>query len=253
MSLRRLAGRLVGAALLAFVPIAFAGQAAAQELRIGLRNEPTALDPQYQNSQANNQIALHIFEPRYRKMLADALSSHRMFSVAMQKPGSKRESPCPVAGLGLIRASVQNKDGTSHLILQGLTRIRLEETVRRRPYRIERFHMLTPDESNSVTVDALADKLEGVNKAQFLKTVGEQLYRRPLTDTELSTQVVSLQDILANKQARGAFGQRDDTAKAMLPITVSHGSSAWPWKITARSRLGPSISRLSTITAPSLG
>ena len=63
MSLRRLAGRLVGAALLAFVPIAFAGQAAAQELRIGLRNEPTALDPQYQNSQANNQIALHIFEP----------------------------------------------------------------------------------------------------------------------------------------------------------------------------------------------
>ena len=63
MSLRRLAGRLVGAALLAFVPLAFAGQAAAQELRIGLRNEPTALDPQYQNSQANNQIALHIFEP----------------------------------------------------------------------------------------------------------------------------------------------------------------------------------------------
>ena len=41
MSLRRLAGRLVGAALLAFVPLAFAGQAAAQELRIGLRNEPT--------------------------------------------------------------------------------------------------------------------------------------------------------------------------------------------------------------------
>ena len=26
-----------------------------------------------------------------------------------------------------------------------------------------------------------------------------------------------------------------------MPITVRHGSSAWLWKITARSRLGPSI------------
>ena len=38
-----------------------------------------------------------------------------------------------------------------------------------------------------------------------------------------------------------------------LPITVSHGSSAWLWKITARSRLGPSIASLSTITAPAEG
>src|SRR5712691_1921771 len=36
-------------------------------------------------------------------------------------------------------------------------------------------------------------------------------------------------------------------------MTVSHGSSAWLWKITARSRLGPSIARLSTITVPSDG
>ena len=53
--------------------------------------------------------------------------------------------------------------------------------------------------------------------------------------------------------ARSHDGQREETAKAMLPITESQGSSAWPWKITARSRLGPSISRLSTMTAPSLG
>ncbi len=43
--------------------LAFALPAAAQELRIGLKAEPTSLDPQYQNLPANNQIALHIFEP----------------------------------------------------------------------------------------------------------------------------------------------------------------------------------------------
>src|SRR5436190_12901998 len=36
-------------------------------------------------------------------------------------------------------------------------------------------------------------------------------------------------------------------------MTERHGSSAWLWKITARSRLGPSIAWLSTMTVPSEG
>ena len=83
-------------------------------------------------------LPLYIFEPRYRQMLADALGTHRMFSVAMQKPDTTRETPLPVAGLGLIRVSVGHKDGTSHLILQGLTRVEIEETVRVKPYRVVR-------------------------------------------------------------------------------------------------------------------
>jgi len=84
-------------------------------------------------------LPLYIFEPRYRRMLSDALGSHRMFSVAMQKPGRVRETPCRVAGLGLIRASVARNDGTSNLVLQGITRVELAETVRSRPYRVHRI------------------------------------------------------------------------------------------------------------------
>ena len=51
-------------------------------------------------------LPLYIFEPRYRQMLADMLRQDRMFTVAMQKPGRIRETPCAVAGLGLIRVSV---------------------------------------------------------------------------------------------------------------------------------------------------
>src|SRR5262245_25985656 len=61
-------------------------------------------------------LPLYIFEPRYRKMLSDMLRSDRMIIVAMQKPGCKRETPCDIAGLGLIRVSVGHRDGTSHLI-----------------------------------------------------------------------------------------------------------------------------------------
>src|SRR5947208_6670081 len=81
-------------------------------------------------------LPLYIFEPRYRQMLADALHSNRMFSVAMQKPGSSRETPSPVAGLGLIRVSVGHRDGTSHLILHGLARVELADTIGVRPYRV---------------------------------------------------------------------------------------------------------------------
>ena len=105
-------------------------------------------------------LPLYIFEPRYRQMLADALHSHRMLLVAMQKPGSNREIPSPVAGLGLIRVSVGHRDGTSHLILQGLARVELEQTVRYRPYRIQRIRPLQTPPCDNVTVDALVTKVK---------------------------------------------------------------------------------------------
>lgn len=104
-------------------------------------------------------LPIYIFEPRYRKMLADALKSHRMFTVAMQRPGQHRERPCPVAGLGLIRVSVDHADGTSHLILQGLTRVELGETLRYKPYRVNFIRPLQAEPVDNVMVDALRAKV----------------------------------------------------------------------------------------------
>jgi ATP-dependent Lon protease len=104
-------------------------------------------------------LPLYIFEPRYRQMLRDALSSARMFSIAMQKPGRATESPSPIAGLGLIRGSVQHEDGTSHLLLQGIARVELVETVRYKPYRVQRIRPLESPPSNEVAVDALLAKV----------------------------------------------------------------------------------------------
>jgi ATP-dependent Lon protease len=104
-------------------------------------------------------LPLYIFEPRYRKMLSDALNTNRMFSVAMQRPGSTRESPATVAGLGLIRVSVGHRDGTSHLILQGLARVELEETLRYKPYRVQRIRHLRTPPCDNVKVDALVAKV----------------------------------------------------------------------------------------------
>jgi ATP-dependent Lon protease len=104
-------------------------------------------------------LPLYIFEPRYRQMLVDSLNADRMFSVAMQKPGRTRETPSAIAGLGLIRVSVGHQDGTSHLIMQGIVRVQLVETVRYKPYRIQRIRPLETPPSNDVVVDALIAKI----------------------------------------------------------------------------------------------
>lgn len=104
-------------------------------------------------------LPLYIFEPRYRQMLADILKSTRMLSVAMQKPGRTRETPCHVAGLGLVRVSVDHQDGTSHLILQGLARVELGDTLQYKPYRVHSIRPLRPAPNDSVRIDALVAKV----------------------------------------------------------------------------------------------
>jgi ATP-dependent Lon protease len=73
-------------------------------------------------------LPLYIFEERYRQMLRHALQNDRMFCVAMQNPRSPDPGEVmPMATAGMIRACVRNPDGTSHLLLQGLQRVRFRQ------------------------------------------------------------------------------------------------------------------------------
>jgi uncharacterized protein len=112
-------------------------------------------------------LPLYIFEPRYRQMLTDALHSNRMFCVAMRRASGTRETTAPVAGLGLIRVSVGHNDGTSHLILQGLARAELEETVRYKPYRVARIRPLATPPCDTVAADALLAKVRELLRERF--------------------------------------------------------------------------------------
>ncbi len=125
-------------------------------------------------------LPLFIFEPRYRRMLQDALRTHRMFCVAMQKPDAENEAPARVAGIGLIRASVENPDGTSNMILQGLARVSLGRVMRHKPYRVHAIHPLHAETTDSARVDALSVKVRELVGERFrqglpapLKFLGE--------------------------------------------------------------------------------
>ena len=106
-------------------------------------------------------LPLFIFEKRYRTMLADVLEGNRLFAVALQKPGRVRESPSTIAGLGLVRASVRNKNGTSNLVLQGISRVELGRSVQLKPYRICKITPLSsstaPEPASEKWVQKLLD------------------------------------------------------------------------------------------------
>lgn len=112
-------------------------------------------------------LPIYIFEPRYRKMLIDTLQGDRMFAIAMLKPDSTRETPLPIAGLGLIRVSVRHPDDTSHLILQGLTRVELQETIRYKPYRVQRIRPLETPPCDTAAADALVAKVRELLKERL--------------------------------------------------------------------------------------
>ena len=92
-------------------------------------------------------MPLHIFEPRYRAMLQWALEHERVFCMALRKPASEETHSAAdffhTAGLGLVRACVGRDDGTSHLMLQGLARVRFAGFSQTHPFFIAKIEILS--------------------------------------------------------------------------------------------------------------
>jgi Lon protease-like protein len=108
-------------------------------------------------------LPLYIFEERYREMLTWCLERGRVFCVAQLKPDAGSfvvEEDChAVAGLGLVRACVENANGTSHLILQGIARVRLTNFIQHEPFPVAQISELRSSVENTVEADALGIKV----------------------------------------------------------------------------------------------
>jgi Lon protease-like protein len=122
-------------------------------------------------------LPLYIFEARYRAMLAHCLDGHRMFCVALMKPGIteavKPDHLFHVASCGLVRACVGREDGTSNLILQGLRRVRFTGFAQETPFRIAEIEEIASEAGNPVETDALGAKV--LELCQRLKERGLQM------------------------------------------------------------------------------
>jgi Lon protease-like protein len=93
-------------------------------------------------------LPLHIFEPRYRAMVAEALAAERTIGMAMIRAGSEFLAPTPeilpVGGAGRIVESEELPDGRYNIVLEGRFRYRIVAEFPPAPYRVADVEELPP-------------------------------------------------------------------------------------------------------------
>lgn len=75
-------------------------------------------------------LPLHIFEPRYRAMVADALENERLIGMVMLRPGwephyDRAPDVYPIGCAGFITHADQLPDGRYNVMLRGLEKFRI--------------------------------------------------------------------------------------------------------------------------------
>ena len=99
-------------------------------------------------------LPLHIFEPRYRAMLADALAGDRIIGMTLLMPGYEadyqgRPAVYPVGCAGVITHSEQLPDGRSNVVLRGIEKFRILDEDTSREYRLARIEPLAETATDS--------------------------------------------------------------------------------------------------------
>ena len=85
-------------------------------------------------------LPLHVFERRYREMVADALASDRLIGMVLLRRGrgsddEERPPVYPIGCTGVITHVERLIDGRYNIVLRGLQRFRIVEEDVSRPYR----------------------------------------------------------------------------------------------------------------------
>jgi Lon protease-like protein len=125
-------------------------------------------------------LPLHVFEPRYRQMVADCLAGDGRLVVAMLRPGWEKDYQgrppvFPVAGLGEIIHVETLADGRYNILLDGRMRVRIEaEVPTERAYRVARVRPLAdpPPAGGARTLDERLRTLRAAH-AKLLETLGQ--------------------------------------------------------------------------------
>jgi Lon protease-like protein len=137
-------------------------------------------------------LPLHIFEPRYRAMVADALKGDRMIGMTLLRPGFEpdydgRPAVYETGCAGLITHSEPLADGRYDIVLRGLEKFRIVEEDTSRPYRIARVEALpemTGDDERA-EIRARRQRLEAVLAATIERSSGEPRFPPAVPDDDL--------------------------------------------------------------------
>jgi Lon protease-like protein len=120
----------------------------------------------------NASYPLHIFEPRYRAMIADALKGNRIIGMVTLQPGHEAEYEgrppiFPVGCAGLITEYEELPDGRYNIVLGGLVKFRVVSEDNSKPYRLASVQTLPEplDEKKTAALKVQRDRINDLIEA----------------------------------------------------------------------------------------
>ena len=178
-------------------------------------------------------LPLHIFEPRYRKMLADALSGDRIIGMVLLRGGDgPGDGPPPVYDVGcagLVSHAERLPDGRSNIILRGIERFRIVGEVDGRAYRRAEVAPLPETDSERIRAELrrLRTRLDPLLAGQFDDAGWRRMVPADMGDDALVNTLAQYLDL--EPIERQALLEQDDIAgrsRALIDLIEMHAFAA---------------------------
>jgi Lon protease-like protein len=137
-------------------------------------------------------LPLHIFEPRYRAMVADALKGDRIIGMTLLRPGFEanydgRPPVYTIGCAGLITHAEPIADGRYNIVLRGMEKFRIVGEDDSRPYRLAHIEGLpeVAGEADRSEVHKQRPRLEATLAATIDRNGAEARFPPAVPDDDL--------------------------------------------------------------------
>ena len=137
-------------------------------------------------------LPLHIFEPRYRAMVNDALSGDRIIGMVLLQPGHEAEYEgrppiFPVGCAGVMTHAERLDDGRFNIVLRGMERFRVAAEDVGKPYRIAHVNGLAESvpEAGKAELRRHRHRLEALLAAAMERSGSEPRFPPAVPDEDL--------------------------------------------------------------------
>jgi Lon protease-like protein len=175
-------------------------------------------------------LPLHIFEPRYKRMLADCLLGDRRFGLTPTSTGSETPGPGALGCIAEVRVNQELPDGRSNIVVVGGSRFILSRVLdESQPYLVALVQTFE-DESGSDPSQEDADKLREL----FRRYAGQmsELQDQMPQETSLPEEMAALSFVIAGSidcdlgvkrqlLAERSTARRIQALTVLLPVLTS--------------------------------
>ena len=137
-------------------------------------------------------MPLHIFEPRYRAMVTDALAGDRIIGMVLLRPGFEADYEgkppvYPIGCAGVITHSEALPDGRFNIVLRGIEKFRVAGEDASKPYRLAQVQAIAEAvaEQDRAQIRQFRHRLEAIMAAAMERSGADPRFPPAVPDEDL--------------------------------------------------------------------